>query len=133
MADPASIKANLKFLVVDDSQLARNLVKTILKSAGFHEVYTAENAPEALKVATMYTVNFIICDWNMGGMSGLDLLREMKKTAKMKNVPFIMLTSEAYRENIAAAIQEGVTDYIAKPFSAQVLIEKVSKVLGLPS
>ena len=110
-------------LVVDDQALTRSMVKSILKGFGFAVVHVAESAATGLTILNTEPIDLIICDWNMPGMTGfefLSLVREQSET-----MPFLMLTAEAYQENVQAAIDAGVTDYVIKPFTADVLLNKV--------
>ncbi len=118
-----------KVLVVDDYALTRDMVKSILRQLGFVNILAAEDGAMALQLLREEKVGLIICDWNMPRMSGLALLREVRGDEKLKAVPFLMLTAEAYRENIVEAVKAGVTDYIVKPFTSQVLAEKIESVL----
>ncbi len=111
-------------LVVDDHYPTRDMVKAILRSAGFARIDLAENADSALSKMTDRRYGLVVCDWNMPGMKGIDLLRHVRKHID-EDVPFLMLTAEAYRANVKEAIRSGVSDYITKPFTAQTLTEKV--------
>lgn len=117
-------------LVVDDQAATRILVRTILKSVGFTDVLLADCGATALELLRTESVNLVIADWNMPNGNGIELLREVRERENLKNVPFLMLTAEAYRENVSEALAAGVTDYIAKPFTAAILLEKVDKVLA---
>ena len=120
----------MKVLVVDDHKMTRTMVKDILKGSGFTEIIQAENGLLALKSLELEDgIELIVCDWNMPGVTGLEVLRGVRSNEKTKDLPFLMLTAEAYRENVHAAVEAGVDDYIVKPFTANVLIEKVENVL----
>ena len=117
------VDKEIHILVVDDHPMTRNMVRAILRGVGFAHVTVAESAFQAQSILTEKGADFIICDWNMPGMTGfefLSLVREQSET-----MPFLMLTAEAYQENVQAAIDAGVTDYVIKPFTADVLLNKV--------
>lgn len=104
------------------------MVRAILRGVGFSKVLMAENGVQAEDVLKDGKVELIICDWNMPAMSGLEFLEVVRRYSR--TMPFVMLTAEASRENVAAAIQAGVTDYLIKPFTAENLLEKVSSAVN---
>jgi two-component system chemotaxis response regulator CheY len=118
-------------LVVDDHFPTRDMVKTILRSVGFTKISQADNGAAALMKVEEQNIDLVICDWNMPGTSGIEFLTALRSKDRYKNLPFLMLTAEAYRENVKQAIENGVTDYITKPFTAQVLTQKVLQTLGI--
>ena len=122
-ADP-----NMKILVVDDMSTMRRIVKNIMKQLGFANVEEAENGQEALEKLKVDTFGFVISDWNMPVMTGIQLLRAIRADDKLKAIPVLMVTAEAQKENLIEAIQAGVSNYIVKPFTAEVLQEKMSKI-----
>jgi two-component system chemotaxis response regulator CheY len=122
-ADP-----NIKILVVDDMSTMRRIVKNIMKQLGFANVEEAENGEEALIKLRADSFGFIISDWNMPVMTGIQLLRAVRADDKLKNIPLLMVTAEAQKENLIEAIQAGVSNYIVKPFTAEVLQEKMNKI-----
>jgi two-component system, chemotaxis family, chemotaxis protein CheY len=122
MPGVATNKKSAVILVVDDHHVTRNLVKSILKGIGYEHVLQAENGHAAIKMIFDEKIDLVICDWNMPSLSGLDVLKKIRSDAKYKNLPFLMLTAEAYRENVSAALQLGVTDYMIKPFTAETLM-----------
>ena len=122
------VDKTVKLLVVDDHQVTRGMIKTILRGVGFVNVFTADSGSLAMEVIEKENIEMVVCDWNMPNGSGLDLLRELRADEKYKQLPFIMLTAEAYKENITEAIKAGVSEYIAKPFTSDVLINKVANV-----
>lgn len=122
-------KSEVRILVVDDHPLTRDMVSSILKGIGFGRLDQAENGHIALLKLNEGEFDLIICDWNMPTMSGLEVLEEIRSEERFKDIPFLMLTAEAYRENVAAAMKAGVTDYIAKPFTADVLSKKIEQIL----
>lgn len=120
---------NLPILVADDHSLTRSLVRAILRGAGFEEIIHAETGVQAVQICTNQPIELVICDWNMPEGNGLEVLRTLRADGRFKVLPFIMLTAEAYRDNVMTAVQSGSHDYVVKPFTADVLIEKVESVL----
>lgn len=122
-ADP-----NMKILVVDDMSTMRRIVKNIMKQLGFANVEEAENGQDALDKLRAGSFGFVISDWNMPVMTGIELLRGIRADDKLKAIPVLMVTAEAQKENLIEAIQAGVSNYIVKPFTAEVLQEKMNKI-----
>ena len=122
-ADP-----NIKILVVDDMSTMRRIVKNIMKQLGFVNVEEAENGEDALIKLRAEPFGFIISDWNMPVMNGIELLRAVRADDKLKAIPLLMVTAEAQKENLIEAIQAGVSNYIVKPFTAEILQEKMNKI-----
>lgn len=123
------IELHEKILVVDDFSTMRRIVKTTLKQLGYENILEAESGDEAqglLKEEGPF--GLIVCDWNMPGMSGLDLLRWVRQADRLRGLPFLMVTAEAKRENILEAIQAGVTNYVVKPFNKQKLADKIQAI-----
>ena len=123
MADP-----NMKILVVDDFSTMRRIVRNLLKELGFSNVQEAEDGIAALKKLRAETFNFVVSDWNMPNMTGIDLLREIRKDPALKHLPVLMVTAEAKRENIIEAAQAGASGYVVKPFTAITLDAKLQKI-----
>ena len=123
MADP-----NMKILVVDDFSTMRRIVRNLLKELGFSNVHEAEDGVDALKKLRAESFDFVVSDWNMPNMTGIDLLREIRKDAALKHLPVLMVTAEAKRENIIEAAQAGASGYVVKPFTAITLDEKLQKI-----
>ena len=119
---------NLRFLVVDDFATMRRIVRNLLKDLGFNNVEEAEDGQDALNKLQQSTVDFVISDWNMPNMDGLQLLTEIRNTAAWKSMPVLMVTAEAKKENIIAAAQAGASGYVVKPFTAAILEEKLNKI-----
>lgn len=119
---------NMKILVVDDFSTMRRIVRNLLKELGFSNVYEAEDGVDALRKLRAETFNFVVSDWNMPNMTGIDLLREIRKDASLKHLPVLMVTAEAKRENIIEAAQAGASGYVVKPFTAVTLDEKLQKI-----
>ncbi len=130
MIAAAELNKNLNILIVDDHGLTREMVKSILRALGFANIATAENGTDAMQKIYEETIELVICDWNMPQTSGIELLRAVRRDAKFKTLPFIMLTAEANRENVVEAAKEGVNDYIIKPFTAQILHSKIESVVA---
>ena len=117
-----------RILLVDDFATMRKIVRNELRKLGFKDILEAEDGKQALEVLTMATVDLVITDWNMPTMDGLELLKAIRADGRIKHLPVLMLTAEAKRENIIAALQAGVTNYIVKPFTADALKAKIDKV-----
>jgi two-component system chemotaxis response regulator CheY len=124
MADP-----NMKILVVDDFSTMRRIVRNLLKELGFANVSEAEDGVDALnKLRSEGNFEFVVSDWNMPNMTGIDLLRAIRADAALKHLPVLMVTAEAKRENIIEAAQAGASGYVVKPFTAATLDEKLKKI-----
>lgn len=119
---------NLKFLVVDDFSTMRRIVRNLLKELGFTNVDEAEDGVIALQKLKNSGYDFVITDWNMPNMTGIDLLKNIRADAGLKALPVLMITAEAKKENIIEAAQSGASGYIVKPFTAAVLEEKLNKI-----
>ncbi len=119
---------NMKVLVVDDMVTMRRIVKNILKQLGFGNVDEAENGQEALQKLRADTFGFVVSDWNMPVMTGIDLLRAIRGDEKLKAIPVLMVTAEAQQANLIEAVQAGVSNYIVKPFTAETMQEKIGKI-----
>lgn len=119
---------NLKFLVVDDFSTMRRIVRNLLKELGFANVDEAEDGVAALAKLRSSQFDFVISDWNMPNMTGIDLLINIRGDANLKSLPVLMITAEAKKENIVQAAQAGASGYIVKPFTAAVLEEKLNKI-----
>jgi two-component system chemotaxis response regulator CheY len=120
----------MKFLVVDDFSTMRRIVKNLLHDLGYPNVTEADDGKTALPMLQAGGFDFLISDWNMPGMSGLDLIKAVRSDAKLAKMPVLMLTAEAKREQIIEAAQAGVNGYVIKPFTAETLKEKLDKILG---
>lgn len=118
----------MQILVVDDFSTMRRIVKNVLRELGFNNIKEAEDGAPALQVLKTSKIDFVITDWNMPGMTGLDLLKAIRADANLKAMPVLMVTAEAKREQIIEAAQCGVNGYVVKPFTAQTLKEKMEKV-----
>jgi len=122
------VDANMKFLVVDDFSTMRRIVKNLLKELGFTNVQEAEDGVDALNKLRGGDFDFVVSDWNMPNMTGIDLLRAIRADATLKHLPVLMVTAEAKRENIIEAAQAGASGYVVKPFTAGTLDEKLKKI-----
>ena len=123
-------RSSLKFLVVDDFSTMRRIVRNLLKELGLTNVEEAEDGAVALTRLREGGFDFVVSDWNMPNMDGLTLLQNVRADARLKTLPFLMITTEAKKENIAAALQAGASGYIVKPFTAATLQEKLDKIFG---
>ena len=121
---------NLRFLVVDDFSTMRRIVKNLLNDLGYANVAEADDGQSALPMLKAGGFDFLVTDWNMPGMPGLDLLKAVRADPALAKMPVLMLTAEAKREQIIEAAQAGVTGYVIKPFTAITLKEKIDKILG---
>ena len=125
-----ALDLSMPILVVDDYQTMVRIIRNLLKQLGFEEVDDASDGTEALARLKGRKYGLVISDWNMEPMSGLDLLKKVRALNDNKDVPFIMVTAESKTENVVAAKQAGVNNYIVKPFNAETLKTKLSAVLG---
>ena len=118
----------MKILVVDDFSTMRRIIKNLLKDLGFANIQEADDGNTALPMLQQGDFDFVITDWNMPGMQGIDLLRAIRADANLKHIPVLMVTAEAKKEQIVAAAQAGVNGYVIKPFTAATLKEKLVKI-----
>lgn len=121
---------NMKILVVDDFSTMRRIVRNILKQLGFANIEEAEDGDVAFAKLKEGEYQFVITDWNMPNMTGLDLLKSIRAHERLKDVPVLLVTAEAEKENVVQAAQAGVNDYIVKPFTADVLQKKIDRIFG---
>jgi two-component system chemotaxis response regulator CheY len=119
---------NLKILVVDDFSTMRRIVRNLLKELGYTNVDEAEDGVAALQKLKGGNFQFVVTDWNMPNMTGIDLLKAIRADATLKHLPVLMITAEAKKENIIEAAQSGASGYIVKPFTAGTLEEKLNKI-----
>jgi two-component system chemotaxis response regulator CheY len=118
----------MKILVVDDMSTMRRIVKNILKQLGYANVEEAENGEEGLTKLKGGGFGFVVSDWNMPVMTGIDMLRAIRADEAIKKTPVLMVTAEAQQENLVEAVKAGVSNYIVKPFTAETLQEKINKI-----
>lgn len=123
-----AVDPKMKFLVVDDFSTMRRIVRNLLKELGFTNVDEAEDGAIALQKLQGGSFDFVVTDWNMPNMDGLTLLQTIRSTPNLKQLPVLMITAEAKKENIIAAAQSGASGYIVKPFTAGTLSEKLNKI-----
>ena len=118
----------MKILVVDDFSTMRRIVKNLLRDLGFHNTQEADDGLTALPMLQKGDFDFVVTDWNMPGMQGIDLLKAIRADDKLKHLPVLLVTAEAKKEQIVEAAQAGVNGYIVKPFTAGTLKEKLDKI-----
>ena len=119
---------NMKILVVDDFSTMRRIIKNLLRDLGFNNTAEADDGTTALPILQAGGIDFLVTDWNMPGMQGIDLLKHVRADEKLKDLPVLMVTAEQKREQIVEAAQAGVNGYIVKPFTAATLKEKLDKI-----
>jgi len=119
---------NMKILIVDDFSTMRRIIKNLLRDLGFTNTAEADDGNTALPMLQSGGFDFLVTDWNMPGMSGIDLLRAVRADERLKHLPVLMVTAEAKRDQIIEAAQAGVNGYVVKPFTAQALKEKIEKI-----
>jgi two-component system chemotaxis response regulator CheY len=120
----------LKVLVVDDQESVRKMTSLILEQIGIRQIHEAENGKKAMEIASLQPIDLILSDYYMDGMDGLDLLRAVRGHPVVRRVPFILLTGRGDRELVVKAAQAGVNNYLIKPFTPQVLRQKIEQVMG---
>ena len=121
---------NSKILVVDDYATMVRIIEKLLQQIGFSDIDTASNGQEALEKIEVSDYDLVISDWNMEPMTGIELLKEVRTSIDRTDLPFIMVTAESKPENVIAAKDAGVSNYIVKPFNAETLRVKIESVLG---
>ena len=124
------IHTGMKVLVVDDMSTMRRIVKNVLRQIGFSDIMEAENGQDALTKLKAGGFGLVVSDWNMPVMQGIELLRAVRADAELKTLPFLMVTAEAQKENLIEAVQAGVSNYVVKPFTAEVLQGKLEKIFA---
>jgi two-component system chemotaxis response regulator CheY len=122
------VDKNMKILIVDDFSTMRRIIKGLLHELGFNNLEEADDGNTALPLLKAGNFDFLITDWNMPGMTGLDLLKSVRADAKLAKLPVLLVTAEAKREQIVEAAQAGVNGYVVKPFTANTLKEKMDKI-----
>lgn len=118
----------MKILVVDDFSTMRRIIKNLLRDLGFTNTVEADDGTTALPILNAGGIDFLVTDWNMPGMEGIDLVKAVRADDNLKSLPILMVTAEAKRDQIVAAAQAGVNGYIVKPFTAATLKEKIDKI-----
>ena len=123
------IDKNMRILVVDDFGTMRKVIRNLLRQGGYQNVTEAEDGVADLKELKSQKIDFIISDWNMPNMTGIDLLRAVRADSELSSLPFLMVTAESLKENVVEAVKAGVSNYIVKPFTAEVLSEKIEAII----
>ena len=123
-----ALNTSMKILVVDDFATMRRIVKNLLKQIGFINAEEAEDGLVALQKLKSDNFDFVISDWNMPNMTGIELLQAVRADGQLSKLPFLMVTAEADKENVLLAIKMGVSNYVVKPFTADVLEDKIKKI-----
>ncbi len=123
-----ALDKNMKVLVVDDFSTMRRIVKNLLRDLGFTNIQEADDGSTALPMLQGGEFDFVVTDWNMPGMQGIDLLKAIRADASLSHIPVLLITAEAKKEQIVMAAQAGVNGYIVKPFTAATLKTKLDKI-----
>jgi two-component system, chemotaxis family, chemotaxis protein CheY len=123
-----NVSKDIKILVVDDFSTMRRIVKNVLNQLGFTNIVEAEDGKVAFSKLQAGGIDFVVSDWNMPNMMGIDLLRAVRADEKLKALPFLMVTAESQKENVLQAVQAGVSNYIVKPFTADTLEQKLATI-----
>lgn len=123
-----ALDKNMKILIVDDFSTMRRIIKNLLRDLGFSNTQEADDGLTALPMLKSGDYDFLVTDWNMPGMSGIDLLKAVRADEKLSSLPVLMVTAEAKRDQIIEAAQAGVNGYVVKPFTAAALKEKIEKI-----
>jgi len=118
----------MKILIVDDFSTMRRIIKNLLRDLGFNNTVEADDGLTALPILKAGGIDFLVTDWNMPGMQGIDLLKTVRADEKLSSLPVLMVTAETKREQIIEAAQAGVNGYVVKPFTAITLKEKIDKI-----
>jgi two-component system, chemotaxis family, chemotaxis protein CheY len=119
---------NMKILTVDDFTTMRRIIRNMLRQLGYTNIVEAEDGVEALSLLRREKVDFVISDWNMPHMNGLELLKAIRADADLKPIPFLLVTAEALKEYVVEAVKAGVNSYVVKPFTAETLKEKMDTI-----
>ncbi len=125
-----AVNMSMNVLIVDDYKTMLRILRNLLKQLKFDNIVDATDGGMALEVLRSQDIGLVISDWNMEPMTGIQLLREVRADDKLKHLPFIMITAESKSENVIAAKEAGVSNYIVKPFNAETLKSKLTSVLG---
>ena len=123
-----ALDKGMKILIVDDFSTMRRIIKNLLRDLGYTNTHEADDGNTALPMLKGGDFDFLVTDWNMPGMTGIDLLKEIRSDDSLASLPTLMVTAEAKRDQIIEAAQAGVNGYVVKPFTAQVLKEKIDKI-----
>jgi len=122
------VDKNMKILIVDDFSTMRRIIKNLLRDLGFTNTHEADDGLTALPMLQSGNFDFLVSDWNMPGMTGIDLLKKVRADPKLATLPVLMVTAETKREQIILAAEAGVNGYVIKPFTAGTLEEKINKI-----
>ncbi len=125
-----AIDYNMKVMIVDDFATMRRIVKNILTQLGFKNFVEADDGSVAWEMLQKEPADFIVSDWNMPKMTGIELLKKVRADENLKDIPFLMVTAEAQKENIVEAVKARVSNYIVKPFTPETLGEKIEKIFA---
>jgi two-component system chemotaxis response regulator CheY len=123
-----NIDFRMKVLVADDFATMRKIVRNILKQIGFDNIVEAEDGQAAMQVLKNENIGLVVTDWNMPNMNGLELLEKIRNDPKTAKLPVLMVTAEGLKENVVAAVKAGVNNYVVKPFTAEILQEKLEQI-----
>ncbi len=118
----------MNILIVDDFSTMRRIIKNILRQLGYVNIHEAEDGNAAIDILRKEKIHFIISDWNMPNMTGLELLKIVRTSEEWKDIPFLMVTAEGQKEHVIEAVKYRVSNYIVKPFTAETLTEKINKI-----
>jgi len=124
----AAINFHMKVLVVDDFATMRKIVRNILKQIGFDDIIEAEDGNAALQVLKNDSIGLVVTDWNMPNCSGFELLQKIRVNPETAAMPVLMVTAEGLKDNVVEAVKAGVNNYVVKPFTAEVLQEKIEQI-----
>lgn len=122
------LNPDMRILIVDDFSTMRRIVRNILRQLGMNNVVEADDGTTAWDTLNREKIDFIVSDWNMPKMTGIELLRKVRASEEFADIPFLMVTAEAQQENIIEAVQAKVSNYIVKPFTADTLKQKIDKI-----
>lgn len=123
-----NVSKDIQILVVDDFLTMRRIIRTALNQIGFGNIHEAENGEAALAIMRGKKIDFVISDWNMPKMMGIDLLKAVRANEVYKDIPFLMVTAESQKENVMEAVKSGVSSYIVKPFTRETLEQKLQVI-----
>ena len=121
---------NITILAVDDFSTMRRIIRNMLKQLGYNNILEAEDGAVALRLLRGEKVDFVISDWNMPNMNGLELLKAIRADQNLKSIPVLLVTAEALKENVVEAVKAGVNNYVVKPFTAETLKEKIDAIFS---
>ncbi len=124
------VNKDMRILIVDDFAAMRGIIRNILNQLQLDNIVEASDGAAAWEILKKDEIDFIISDWNMPGMTGIELLRKVRNNEKYSDIPFLMVTAEAQQKNILEAAQAKVSEYIIKPFKAETLTQKIKKIFG---